>query len=289
METGPANTIKEIIAWIEEHLEDDLSLDVVAEKAGYSPYYFSRMFLAHSRRTVMDYVRGRRLVRGARRLLAESELRLVDLAFDCGFDSQEAFTRAFKRMFGTPPARFREGFAVEPMEGQYPMTSTAETSTTIERLGELVKRDRFIVAGPARRFDETNKDGIPQLWSRLMGAMPIKGQVGGCASYGVVSSIDRDERTIRYMAGVEVDGDAALPEGFERQLIEPATYVVFRITFDGGPVHLQIAEGIRQVWGHLMPESGLTPTGKPDFECYNDRRPLTEPGATMDYYVPVQA
>ncbi|MCU4179607.1 AraC family transcriptional regulator [Bosea sp. BH3] len=288
METGPAKTIKEIVTWIEEHLDDELSLDVIAEKAGYSPYYFSRMFLAHTRRTVMDYVRGRRLLGGARRLLAEPGLRLVDLAFDCGFDSQEAFTRAFKRVFGTTPARFRDGFAVEPMEGQYPMTSTAENTTAIERLGELVKRDRFIVAGPARRFDETNKDGIPQLWSRLMGALPLEGQVKGCTSYGVVSGIDRDERTISYMAGVEVDDNAALPDGFERQVIEPATYVVFRLTFDGGPVHLQIAEGIRQVWGHLMPESGLTPTGTPDFECYNDLRPLTAPGATMDYYVPVQ-
>lgn len=290
MENAAGNTIKEMVAWIEERLEDELSLDVIAGKAGYSPYYFSRMFQAHTRRTVMDYVRGRRLVRGARRLLAEPELRLVDLAFDCGFDSQEAFTRAFKRLFGTTPARFREGFAVEPMEGQYPMASTAErTTTSVERLGELVKRDRFIVAGPARRFDETNKAEIPQLWSRLMGALPIDGQVKSCLSYGVVSSVDRDECTINYMAGVEVAEDAVLPEGFDRQAIEPATYVVFRLTFDGGPIHLQIADGMRQVWGHLMPESGLTPTGKPDFECYNDRKPLTEPGATMDYYVPVQA
>ena len=286
MKNGSANTIREIVTWIEDHLDDDLTLDVVAERAGYSPFYFSRMFLAQTRRTVMDHVRGRRLVRGARRLLGEPELRLVDLAFDCGFDSQEAFTRAFKRMFGTTPARFREGFALEPMEGQYPMTATIETSSHIQRLPDLVTRDRFVIAGPARRFDETNKDKIPQLWSRLMGAMPIKGQIKW-TTYGVVSAIDRDERTLSYLAGVEVDENAVLPEGFERLVLDQATYAVFRLTFDGGPVHLQIAGGIRQVWGDLLPESGLTPTGKPDLECYNDRRPLTEPGATMDYYVPI--
>lgn len=289
MKTGPASTVNEIIAWIEDRLEDDLSLDAIAEKAGYSPYYFSRMFLAHTRRSAMDYVRGRRLVKGARRLLAEPELRLVELAFECRFESQEAFSRAFKRLFGTSPARFREGFAVEPMEGQFPMTATVETRTVVERLPELVTLGRFVVAGPGRRFGETNKDEIPQLWSRLMGVLPIKGQVKSWTTYGVVSGIDRDEGTLGYMAGVEVEEDADLPEGFERLALEPATYVVFRITFDGGPVHLQIAEGIRQVWGRLMAESGLTPTGKPDFECYNDRRPPTEPGATMDYYVPVQA
>jgi AraC family transcriptional regulator len=288
METGSAHIVREIIGWIEDHLEDDLSLEVIAARAGYSPYYFSRMFHAHTRRTVMDHVRGRRLVGGARRLLAEPGLRLVDLALDCGFESQEAFTRAFKRLFGTTPARFRGGFAVEPMEGQYPMTATLPTATAIRRLPDLVTRDRFILAGPARRFDETDKDEIPQLWSRLMGALPIRGQIGGWTTYGLVSGIDRDERTLRYMAGVEVSEDAVLPDGFEAQVIEPATYVVFRLTFDGGPVHLQIADGIRQVWGHLMPESGLKPTGAPDFECYNDHRPPSEPGATMDYFVPVE-
>lgn len=289
METGPAHTVKQIIAWLEDHLDDDLNLEAIAGKAGYSPYYFSRMFLAHTRRTVVEYVRGRRLVKGARRLLAEPELRLVDLAFDCRFESQEAFTRAFKRMFGTTPARFREGFAVEPLEGQYPMNSVADTRTAVERLPELVTRDRFVLAGPARRFDETNKDEIPQLWSRLIGALPIEGQVRSWTSYGVVSGIDRDECTLGYMAGVEVHEDASLPQGFERREIEPATYVVFRLTFDGGPVHLQIADGLRQVWGRLMPESGLTPTGAPDFECYNGRKPPSELGATMDYYIPVRA
>lgn len=288
METGPAKTISEIIGWIEDRLDDDLSLEAIAERAGYSPYYFSRLFLAHTRRTIMEYVRGRRLVRGARRLLADPGLRLIDLAFDCGFDSQEAFTRAFKRMFGTTPTRFREGFAVEPMEGQYPMTSTPKVSTAVERLPDLVTHNGFVVAGPVRRFDETNKDEIPQLWSRLMGAIPIKGQTKSFITYGVVSEINRDDATLSYMAGVEIGPETVLPEGFERLVIEPATYAVFRITFDGGPIHLQIAEGIRDVWGRLMPDAALMPTGGPDFECYNDRRPLTEPGATMDYYIPVK-
>ncbi|WP_429924152.1 AraC family transcriptional regulator [Agrobacterium vitis] len=289
MKTGPAETISEIIAWIENHLDDDLSLETIAERAGYSPYYFSRLFLAHTRRTVMEYVRGRRLVRGAKRLLTDPGLRLVDLAFDCGFDSQEAFTRAFKRMFGTTPSRFREGFAVEPMEGQYPMTSTATSKAAVDRLPDLVTRDRFTVVGPARRFDETNKDEIPQLWSRLMGAMPIQGQARNRTTYGVVSEVDRDDHTLSYMAGVEVDPNAVPPDGFERVVIDTATYAVFRITFDGGPIHLQIADAIRDVWARLMPDSGLTPTGAPDFEYYNDRRPLTEQGATMDYYIPVKA
>lgn len=289
MNIEPVHIVREIILWIEQHLDDELTLDLIAVRAGYSPYHFSRMFLAHTRRTAMDYVRGRRLVRSARRLLAEPDLRLVELALDSGFDSQEAFTRAFKRMFGSTPARFRRGFTIEPLEGQYPMTALAKTTTNVTRLPELVTRDGFVVAGPARRFGETDKSDIPQLWSRLLNTVPIPGQRGGAMSYGVVSDIDRDKGTLNYLAGVEIGPDTALPEGFERRVIAPATYLVFRITFDGGPVHLQIAAALEEVWGNIIPTIGLKLAKGPDFECYDGTKPVNLAGSTMDYYVPVAA
>lgn len=75
-----------------------MTLEQVAARAGLSPYHFSRLFTAGMGRSIMAHVRGRRLVRGARRLCGELDLKLVDLALDCGFESQEAFMRAFKRL-----------------------------------------------------------------------------------------------------------------------------------------------------------------------------------------------
>ena len=95
--------LSSVVTWIEQQLDQSLTLESVAARVGLSPYHFSRLFTARMGRSVMAYVRGRRLVRGARRLCDEPDLKLVDLAFDCGFESQEAFTRAFKRLFGVSP------------------------------------------------------------------------------------------------------------------------------------------------------------------------------------------
>jgi AraC family transcriptional regulator len=149
MDRPTPDPIAELIPWIEARLDDALTLDRIAQQAGLSPYHFSRLFTARMGRSVMAYVRGRRLVRGARRLCDEPELQLVELALDCGFESQEAFTRAFKRIFGVSPGRFRAGFALTPIEGQYPMNLPASTSTAVTRLPDLVRLEAFSIAGPA--------------------------------------------------------------------------------------------------------------------------------------------
>lgn len=279
---------KDLIAWIEEHLDQPLTLDQVAARAGLSSFHFSRLFTARMGRSVMAHVRGRRLVRAARRLCDEPDLQLVDLAFDCGFESQEAFTRAFKRVFGVAPGRFRSGFAVEPIEGQYPMTVPTQ-STAVARLPELVRLPAFHVAGPARRFDEATKSEIPQLWSELIGVLPFEGQVRSWATYGVVSSVDAGPGCFQYLAGVGVEPGCVPPPGFTTMEIPAATYAVFRIVLDGSALHPQVKHAMAAVWGELLPASGLQVAGGPDFELYDGRFDPLKAGSVIDFHVPVQA
>lgn len=282
-----------VVAWIEKQLEKQLgqplTLEQVAAHAGLSAHHFSRLFTARMGRSVMAYVRGRRLVRGASRLCVESDLKLVDLAFDCGFDSQEAFTRAFKRLFGVPPGRFRRGFAVEPSEASYLMTHPATRNTAVARLPGLATIPAFLVAGPTRRFDQTTQADIPKLWAALVGALPFAGQTRSWASYGVVSSVDRDEGSFQYLAGVGVDPDCVPPPGFATLEIPAATYAVFRITLDGGPLHPQVKQAMASIWGELIPTSGLKVVAGPDFELMDGRHDLLAPGSFIDFHVPVES
>ncbi|MBW8759301.1 MAG: AraC family transcriptional regulator [Burkholderiales bacterium] len=279
---------KDVIAWIEQQLDQPLTLAQVAAQAGLSPFHFSRLFSARMGRSVMAHVRGRRLVRGARRLCDEPDLQLIDLAFDCGFDSQEAFTRAFKRVFGVAPGRFRSGFAVEPIEGQYPMTAPTGTASVV-RLEALVALPAFRVAGPARRFDEATKSEIPQLWAALVGSLPFPGQVMSWATYGVVSSVEAGEGCFQYLAGVGVEPGCVPPPGFTTIEIPAATYAVFRITLDGSALHPQVRQAMAAVWGELLPASGLKVAGGPDFELYDGRFDPLRAGSIIDFHVPVQA
>ena len=288
MDRPTPDAIAELIPWIEARLDDALTLDRIAQQAGLSPYHFSRLFTARMGRSVMAYVRGRRLVRGARRLCDEPELQLVELALDCGFESQEAFTRAFKRIFGVSPGRFRAGFALTPIEGQYPMNLPASTSTAVTRLPDLVRLEAFSIAGPARRFDQESRSEIPQLWSALIGALPFEGQVPSWATYGAVWGVDREEGSFDYMAGVGIVPGSALPAGFSEKRIPAATYAVFRITLDGSALHPQVKNAMATIWGQLIPASGLKLADSPDFELYDGKFEPTRTGAVIDFHVPVE-
>jgi AraC family transcriptional regulator len=277
-----------LLGWIEGRLDEPLTLECIAAQAGLSTYHFSRLFTARMGRSVMAHVRGRRLVRGARRLCDDPHLKLVELAFDCGFESQEAFTRAFKRVFGVSPGRFRTGFAVEPIEGQYPMNAPTPLATPVVRLPELVALPSLRVAGPARLFDEATKAEIPQLWSALIGALPLPGQTPSWATYGVVSSVDKEQGCFRYLAGVGVTPECEPPAGFTAMEIPAATYAVFRITLDGSALHPQVRQAMATIWGELIPASGLKVADGPDFELYDGRFDPQQAGAVIDFHVPVQ-
>jgi AraC family transcriptional regulator len=282
-----ARAVDHALAWIETRLDAPLSLDAIAAEAGLSPYHFSRLFTARLGRSVMAYVRGRKLIAAARRLTADPDLKLVDLALDCGFESQEAFTRAFTRVFGVAPGRFRKGFSAAPIEGQVHMTTPHAPDANVIQTPELVTLEAFTVAGVARRVNEATKASIPDLWPRLIAVLPFEGQTPSWVTYGVEWGADRIEGSFNYMAAVGVKPDAVLPDGFERLDIPAATYVVFRITLAGGAVHPQVKAAMAKIWGELIPASEFKLTGGPDFESYSGNFEPTRPGAVIDYHVPV--
>lgn len=290
MDTTPPRppSLVAIVDWIEAHLDDPLTLDTIAGHAGLSPYHFSRLFTARMGRSVMAHVRGRRLVKAGQRLAADPKARLIDLAFDCGFESQEAFTRAFHRVFGVAPGRFRQGFAVTPIEGQYPMTMPDAPPAAVTLLPDRAVVPAFTVAGPSSRFDNSTKAAIPQLWSRLIGGLPFDGQVDSWATFGVMSGADRRDGSFDYIAGVEVVAGARVPEGFAVLTIPDATYAVFRIVLNGGPLHPQVKAAMAAIWGELIPASGLNVADSPDFERYDGEFAPTRPGAAIDFHVPVR-
>lgn len=90
------------IEFIENHLEEEeLNLDRIAKEAGFSKYHFHRLFQKYVGKSVAEYIRSRRLSSAAQ-LLLYSEERILDIALLYGFDSQEAFTRAFKGLYALP-------------------------------------------------------------------------------------------------------------------------------------------------------------------------------------------
>jgi transcriptional regulator GlxA family with amidase domain len=105
--TRPA--LRELQAWIAGHLEDDLSVAVLAERAQLSERSFARAFRAEVGQTPAAYVEALRVER-ARTLLEDGAKSLEAVTRAAGFSSTEVLRRAFHRRLGVSPAAYRERF-----------------------------------------------------------------------------------------------------------------------------------------------------------------------------------
>jgi AraC family transcriptional regulator, mar-sox-rob regulon activator len=105
--------ISDLIVWIEKNLEQPLSIDYVAQKSGYSKWHLQRMFKEVTGQVLGTYIRHRRLTYAALALRMTSKP-ILDIAMQYRFDSQQTFTRSFKKQFNETPASYRRGDIWDP-------------------------------------------------------------------------------------------------------------------------------------------------------------------------------
>lgn len=99
--------IQETIEYIEEHLNEELKTESLANVAALSPFYYQRLFSRLVKKPVAEYVKLRRMAK-ATELLQKKEQRILDIALELGFSSHEHFTRTFKETFGMTPEEYRK-------------------------------------------------------------------------------------------------------------------------------------------------------------------------------------
>src|SRR5713101_5670112 len=159
------DTVGKAIWFIETHFSGDISLDDVAKAAGVSRFCVVRAFSFATGRSVMGYVRGRRLTEAARSL-ANGAPDILTVALDAGYGSHEAFTRAFRDQFGLTPEAVRDQrhlgnlALVEPIK----MDETLLASLEPPRFEHL---KRLLIAGLSERCDSETSVGIPAQWQRF--------------------------------------------------------------------------------------------------------------------------
>ncbi len=101
--------VAEIIDYMEARLslEEGLNLEKIAEHAGYSKFYLNRMFSEVTGCTLYRYVKERRLTEAARKLVLNGDP-IADIAQAASYQSQQAFTLAFKNTYGCTPQAYRK-------------------------------------------------------------------------------------------------------------------------------------------------------------------------------------
>ncbi|HEV7179698.1 MAG TPA: helix-turn-helix domain-containing protein [Candidatus Baltobacteraceae bacterium] len=110
LQSRAGDKFSDIVSWMLDHLNRDLSVEVLAERAHLSTRHFNRKFKVTFGSTPADFVEGLRLDH-ARWLLANDVASVESLAASVGYRNDDTFRRAFQRRFGTVPSTYRGRFA----------------------------------------------------------------------------------------------------------------------------------------------------------------------------------
>lgn len=114
MTTAPADEhrahLRVARAYMDRHYDAPLTLRLVADAAGFSPYHFIRLFRATYRQTPHQYLIQRRIER-AKELLRATDMSVHAICYEVGFVSLGSFSSLFRRAVGLSPAAYRRSFS----------------------------------------------------------------------------------------------------------------------------------------------------------------------------------
>ncbi len=111
---------KRILTYIEDNLDKDITLDKIAQELSYSKFYIARTFKDNTGITLYKYIQGRRLDEAARKLV-HTERPIVEIAFEAGYASQQAFTQAFRLVYIYTPQEYRKAGVFLPKQSRINM------------------------------------------------------------------------------------------------------------------------------------------------------------------------
>ena len=103
----PAQRLKRVFEYVDAHLDENITLAELAQDLNLSVYYFATLFKKTTGLSPHQYILHRRVSR-ARQLLRNTDLSVLDVSLDLGFQHQNNFARAFRRVTGMTPTGFRQ-------------------------------------------------------------------------------------------------------------------------------------------------------------------------------------
>jgi AraC family transcriptional regulator len=267
--------------YIDQHLDQYLDLETLAEVAHFSPFHFHRLFSAWMGETLGAYLRRRRCEVAATRLLAQPRLAVLQIALGVGFGSAEALTHAFNARFGCSPTFWRlqqsESHPAKSNLGQanskadqapqekfgkngVPNSTSAETPMQVE----VIERKPTGIA--YLRHVGPYGEPIGMFWQTQVYPWMVTNGLLGQPRYGI--SHDDPKVTApeqcRYDAGCEIPANFVAAGNAHRTVIAGGKYAA--LSFKGLVAEFPPAwDSLLRDW---LPSSGLQLDSRPMFEYY---------------------
>lgn len=254
------------LVYIQAHLDEPLELDALAGIACFSAYHFHRIFRALVGEPVQEHVRRLRLERAAHRLKLHDQP-VTGIAFDAGYDTHEAFTRAFHAMFGLPPSQYRaahekpaspSGVHFEDTGGYHPPDYGVPPAVEIKTLPP----QRVVFLRHQGPYDK-----VGATWSKLAAWAGAHGLFGPATRFLGISWDDPQitpPDKLRYDAAIAVSRPVE-PEG-EIGVTEIAGGEYATILHKGP--YETLGRTYQMLLGSWLPQSGRELRDVPCFELY---------------------
>ncbi len=267
---------------IQEQLDQELPLDRLAREAHLSPFHFHRIFKAMVGEGVGAYVRRLRLERAAL-LLKITDRAVTEIGFESGYGTLEAFSRAFRQMFGVAPSAYRKESHgptyILPREAMAMSNAALNLDVVIQdvpgRTMALIRR-----VGP---YNEVGA-GFQQLmaWAGPRGLLGPNSEMIG---------IGHDDPDVTPADKLRYDCALTVPEG------TPVDGEIQLGTIEGGPHAIvkhvgpyeTLAQTYRWICGTWLPSSNRELRNMPMFEIYrNDPSQVPAEELITEIYVPLK-
>ena len=256
--------------YIEDNLADEIDFTEAARKAACSTFHFQRIFFAINGLTPVEYARRRRLTLAATEL-SSGNYKVIDIAMKYGYDSPDAFTRAFRNVHGVTPQAARESGVT--------LTAFPRISFHIVLKGgndmdyRIMEKSGLTIAARTRQFTTVNGQNfveIPKWWDEFLASpecqtlTSLSGNKPGALTRSTMLGIcygEADDVEFSYGIGVELPRGAS-SGAFEKIKIPAATWAVFDCTLDN------LQDVTRRIFSEWFPSTGYEHADMPELEVY---------------------
>ncbi|MBM0067490.1 AraC family transcriptional regulator [Alkalicoccobacillus gibsonii] len=284
-------SIQRAIEYMEENMLEDITIESIAKQANVSPFHFQRTFSVLTECTVGDYIRRRRLTLVGKELLT-TDAKIIDLAYKYGYDTPEAFSKAFRRQHGFNPSEARKHKGKLQSYNRLMIQVTLKGAEPMKY--SVVEKGEFQIIGVKREFSSVGEDenvaGIPEFWEEVNGNGTsellfqlndgvVKGVLGVC---GEVSEEQKKANVFEYWVATSHAGK--VPEGMASLKLPASKWAVFEVH---GPMPTAMQNAWKQIFSESFTSTGYEHAGTPEFELYTEEDP-NSPDLYSEIWIPIK-
>jgi AraC family transcriptional regulator len=267
--------INAVIHYINEHLDENLSLEQLARVACFSQYHFHRLFSGIMNETPADFVLRLRLEKAANLLAHKGPQSITEIAYNCGFSSSSVFSRAFKNHFGISASTWSKKCKTKSKKRKEHKLHTTYLSS--KKNVDTQKRKKImnveVKTLPARHIAYVaNMQGykmekIKHAWDvlcRWANAHELLNKNSIMLGISFDNPDITPEHKCRYYACIVVPPETTGNKEIAFMDISDGKYAVLR--FEGKSE--TIAGAYKQLYSEWLPTSGYQPANQPCYEVY---------------------